>query len=77
MDAETVHTDSKRILYVLKTGNDLTFHFSPGEFLSVVLRDLPEELQIEELENKKLPFYLVDPGSELLYPVVRFGKKFI
>ena len=74
MDVKTAHMDLKKPEYLIKTSNDLSFHFNRGEVLSIVERDFPEDVNVEDLENKKLPIYMIDPGSELLYSIVHIRK---
>ncbi len=74
MDVETVPMVLNSPKYLVKTGNDLSFHFNHGEIVSIVSKDFPEDVKVEELENKKLPLYMVDPGNELLYTIVQIRK---
>lgn len=56
-------------MWVIKTGNDLTFHFCSGEKLSIIDAGMPKEICIEELENESKPIYILDPGNELAYMI--------
>ena len=64
-----------RDLYIVKTGNDLTFHFSEGEKLEIISHGYKSrQILIEDLEKELSPVYIIDPGSEEIYTVSYITK---
>ena len=64
-----------RDFYIVKTGNDLAFHYSHGEKLDIISHGYnSKEISIEDLEKEPSPVYILDPGSEQIYTVTYITK---
>lgn len=62
-------------LYIIKTGNDLAFHYSQGEKLEIISHGYDaKQILIEDLEKEPSPMYIIDPGSEEIYTVSYITK---